>query len=94
MRSVALAALIMAATPVDAAACHHFSVWRFPFPQRCRVATPGRPSTPQPASFHRPAPEAGPGPSAGLPALDWQSCPEADELTRARLILMEHAHAD
>jgi hypothetical protein len=36
---IALAAALLAAAPVEAAAhCHHYSVWRFPFPQWCGVS--------------------------------------------------------
>ena len=38
LRGIALAIALMASTPVDAAACHHFSHWYYPFPQRCGVA--------------------------------------------------------
>lgn len=30
--------LVLLASPVQAEACHRFSVWKYPFPQRCRVA--------------------------------------------------------
>ena len=36
MRWLALAALILLATPAHSdAGCHHYSIWHFPFPQRC-----------------------------------------------------------
>ena len=28
-------AIALVATPVEASACHHYSRWYFPFPQRC-----------------------------------------------------------
>ena len=35
MRRLALAALVLLATPAHSdAACHHYSIWHFPFPQR------------------------------------------------------------
>ena len=35
---IALAAALLAAMTTDAAACHRFSVWRYPWHQSCRVA--------------------------------------------------------
>ena len=86
MRSIALAAAIMMATPTDAAACHRFTVWKFPWPQRCAS---GRPSAARPVSLRLPPAKAGPEPSVGLgdPTL-------TDEEVRARLMLraaMENA---
>lgn len=38
MRWIALAAALLAAAPTEAvAACHHYSVWHYPRPQRCGV---------------------------------------------------------
>jgi hypothetical protein len=36
MLRIALA-IALVATPVEASACHHYSRWYFPFPQRCGV---------------------------------------------------------
>lgn len=96
MRSIAIAAVILAATPVDAAACHRFARWYYPWPQGCHVEASGRPSAVRPVSFHLPRPDGGPEPSVGLgqaefalPLLTRNDCEggEADELTRARLML-------
>ena len=35
LKGIALAAALLAAMTTDAAACHRFSVWRYPWPQRC-----------------------------------------------------------
>jgi len=85
MRSIALAALIVAATPVDAAACHHYSRWFFPWPQRCSQVTLSRLRALP--NQERPANKA--GPDIPLPFLTRNDCEggEADELTRARLLL-------
>jgi len=92
MRSIALAAVILAATPVEAAACHRYAIWHFPWRQRCiepaRYSRPGGPSAVRP-SFHLPRPDGRPEPSVGLgdPTL-------TDEEVRARLMLraaMENA---
>jgi hypothetical protein len=110
MKSIALAAVILAATPVEAAA-HCYSVWKYPFRQRCNepvrysrpVARPGRPAAPQPVSLRLPPAESRPEPSVGpdgaipLPALDFTAGHEPDDETRARLLLraaLGDAHAD
>lgn len=38
IRSLMLAAAFMASQPVDAAACHRYSRWYYPWPQRCGAA--------------------------------------------------------
>jgi hypothetical protein len=41
-KATALAVVTLAVSDVPAtAACHHFSVWRFPWPQRCETETKG-----------------------------------------------------
>ena len=37
MLRIALAVALLASMPTDAAACHHFSRWYYPIPQRCGV---------------------------------------------------------
>jgi hypothetical protein len=42
VKATALAAVNIAASNVSsAAACHHFSIWHFPWPQRCPTETIG-----------------------------------------------------
>jgi len=92
MRRIALALALLAATPVEA---HCYSVWRYPWPQRCGVKR-------SPLHFRSEAPFAsranmgqdGPmranaGPEIALPGLARADLdePEADEETRARLLL-------
>ena len=38
MLRIALAIALLASMPTDAAACHHFSRWYYPVPQRCGAA--------------------------------------------------------
>ena len=38
MLRIALAVALLASMPTDAAACHHFSRWYYPVPQRCGAA--------------------------------------------------------
>ena len=41
LKGIALAAVILAASePTSAAACHRYSVWRYPWRQSCTVAGP------------------------------------------------------
>jgi hypothetical protein len=89
MRRLAFLVLaVLAASPADAK-CHLFSVWRYPWPQRCGAARhltrPVRHEAPfasetKPPSF-RPAI---PLPSLARADLDGGA---ADEPTRARLLL-------
>ena len=37
LRGLLLGAVFLASAPTDAAACHRFSVWKYPWPQRCEV---------------------------------------------------------
>jgi len=61
VKATALAAVIIALLDVSsAAACHHFSIWRFPWPQRCPAKQIGQfihnasPPTPSPAPPPKP----------------------------------------
>jgi hypothetical protein len=61
VRATALAASIIALSDVSsAAACHHFSIWGFPWPQRCPTNQMGHfihedsPPTPSPAPPPKP----------------------------------------
>jgi len=99
MRWTALALALLAATPVEA---HCYSVWRYPWPQHCGVKRSPFASETKPLRFRSEAPFAsranvgqdGPmranvGPEIALPGLaraDLEE-PEADEATRARLLL-------
>jgi hypothetical protein len=43
MRTLLLTTALMLATPVDAAACHRYARWYYPYPQRCYTATASAP---------------------------------------------------
>ena len=85
-----LAALVLAATPVDA---HCFSRWYYPWPQRCGAArqmvrlqisaNSRKPATPEIRE------DFGKDPAIALPSLARADCDggEADEATRARVLL-------
>ena len=117
MRPVLLALVLFASTPVDAAACHRYSVWRYPRAQSCPTVAghraremargPQAPSrrvaliTPtvggQTVSAIIFSPAA-PTRDIALPSLARTDCVggEADEATRARLLLraaLENANA-
>jgi hypothetical protein len=88
MRRLAYVALILASTPVDAAACHRYSRWYYPWPQRCHVASRLVPEKlPKFGSGReKPAIEL-PTDGMPIPALSWKVEGEPDELARARLML-------
>ena len=93
VRGLLLALAVLASAPVPAAAgCHRYSVWHYPWPQRCGVR--------HQAAFvalahHRPSRPVTPvklpnfGIDIPLPALAKADClgGEADENSRARLML-------
>jgi len=84
MRRLTLAIALLAATPVEA---HCYSVWRYPWPQRCHATKPlhGRneaPSLPKRSPFAA-EPEM---PLPGLARADLDGG-AADEATRGRLLL-------
>jgi hypothetical protein len=61
VRAIALAVGVMALSDVSSAApCRHFSIWNFPWPQRCPTGQTGQfiqeatPTTPSPASPPKP----------------------------------------
>jgi hypothetical protein len=99
VRGLLLALALMAASPVDAAARHCYSTWKYPWAQRCGVvvksvrfsglvASARRQPNPNNQPFrqpHRPASE----PAIALPGLARADCDggEADEASRARLLL-------
>jgi hypothetical protein len=84
MRRLALAALVLLATPAHPdAACHHYSVWHFPFPQRCNLVaekprhvvgmvTP-KPAPPLPLLALVQEPDI---PLPPLALVDWGGCPD------------------
>jgi len=77
-RSIIVAALLLA-QPTPAAACHHFTIWRYPWPQRC--------SPPARLVRHALPPEA-PTPPIVLPNLtpiEWSG--DADEGMRREVLL-------
>jgi len=87
-RGAAMAAILSAAIalPVHAATCHHYSVWRYPWPQHCGVARPMRPIS----SHHfMGAPKMVGEPEIPLPGLARADLDGgvADEATRGRLLL-------
>lgn len=106
---LALALLFASAAVPAAAACHHYAVWHYNFPQRCgvgRVALhktivdpPRNDFAATRNDFSLRSPGRGPsGPAVPLPLLARNDCMggEADELTRGRLMLraaLEAAHA-
>jgi hypothetical protein len=103
VRGLALAAALLASMPVEAAACHHYSRWYYPWPQRCAVVSRfipeklpkfGRaPRSPLRVGHEAPFVSLGRGPSGPaaipLPSLARADLDggEADEPARARLLL-------
>ena len=91
---IALAAALLAAAPVEAAA-HCYSVWRYPWPQRCgfspTIAKQERRRAAPPISSHHfvDRPKMMGEPSIHLPSLARADLDggAADEPTRARLLL-------
>jgi hypothetical protein len=88
-RGLLLALAVLASTPTEAASCHRYSVWRYPWPQRCGVARQAVwPILTHPGPTW-PAPSRVNGPEIALPSLAQADLDggEADEPTRARLML-------
>jgi hypothetical protein len=96
LRGLLLAAALLAAMTTDAAACHRYSTWHYPWPQSCGVLRPMRPMRPI-ASHHVGLanimmgrnPLQAPKPALPLPSLARADLDggEADEAARARLLL-------
>jgi hypothetical protein len=95
-RGLLLAAAFLAAMTTDAAACHRFSVWRFPFPQQCgfsptiaKQAARRAPRLQILANSRKPAPMPQDRPALPLPSLARADLAggQADEPTRARVLL-------
>ena len=89
VRGLLLAAAFMASQPVDAAACHRYSRWYYPWAQSCGV-----PRTPLRVRHEPPFVPLGRGPSGPdldipLPSLTSADLVggEADEATRAHALL-------
>jgi hypothetical protein len=80
LRGIMLAAAFMASQPVDAAACHRYARWYYPWPQRCGAIREMRPQT-----IRRISPIL----EIPLPSLTSGDLvePEADEPTRTRVLL-------
>jgi len=83
MKAIALAAVLAAATPVEAAACHHYSYWAYRAPQRCALTR-----SPLRVGHEAPfvAPPARDIPLPRLTDADFGGG-EADDLARSRLLL-------
>lgn len=88
VRGLLLAGAILASAPVPAAsACHRYSIWRYPQPQRCGAHFG------QKRENVRIAPVRGPsGPDLPLPALDRPADAEADGDVGLRLHLLGAAY--
>jgi hypothetical protein len=55
VRATAWAVVTLAVSDVSSAtACHHFSIWHFPWPQRCPTETEANPPTPSPTPPPKP----------------------------------------
>jgi len=85
VRGLALAAALLASMPVEAAACHHYSRWYYPWPQRCGV-TAARHVTSRPVTSVTAAQDVPEIPLPSLARADLDGG-EADEPARARLLL-------
>lgn len=87
VRGLSLALAVLTSAPAEAAACHRYSRWYYPWPQTCRVKAPlayARASRPLVKAVVEP-----PDRDIPLPALARDDClgGEADETTRGRLML-------
>jgi hypothetical protein len=95
MKQIAMAAVLLAAQPADAAACHRFSHWAYPYAQRCGVARQVVRVHQSSSEFIRPperdAPDELPnfGIDMPLPSLARADCEggEADDEAKGRLLL-------
>jgi hypothetical protein len=96
VRGLLLALALLTALPVDAAHGRCYSIWHYPWAQRCGVtfarhvtSRPSRPVTLQSAPLRWSDSGAGGADDIPLPLLTRSDCMggEADELTRARLLL-------
>ena len=101
MTRLTLAAIVLLLATDSAWACHQFSIWKFPQPQRCQVTALGPKSgfrsrarinvsliVPQPSAA-LPARPVSPTPEIPLPSLsgiDWGHALDDDE-ARGRLML-------
>jgi hypothetical protein len=84
MRALMLALALQAASPVEAAACHRFSHWRYPWAQSCGMA---RHLTFIPTErAHEELPPVPDIPLPGLARADLDGG-EADEASRRSLLL-------
>lgn len=70
MRLAIILALALASSP--AVACHKYSIWHYPFPQRCPVITVARPLSKKPETFREQV-------KIPLPVIEFLPCPDADE---------------
>lgn len=72
------AALLIALWPLPAHACHLYSVWHYPFRQRCPA-----PPAPHPRPHRPPSPASIPLPA--LAGIDWGQPPDDETLGRLML---------
>jgi hypothetical protein len=96
VRALLLALVLLAPASVPAAAaCHHYSIWKNPWPQRCGVARQGQIRTISDKLGQAQVRANSRKPDIALPHLTRNDCVggEADELTRARLELLGYAYA-
>jgi hypothetical protein len=80
LEALTYTALLTLATVAPASACRHYSIWGFPWAQRCSCSTPARAAPVPPTSPVRDA-------DIPLPDLTPVDGGEADEGTRGRLLL-------
>ena len=91
IRGLLLALALFASAPTEAASCHRYSRWYYPWPQRCRFVALARPQIRASSrKLELVSPGRGPsGPDIPLPFLTSADLVggEADEATRAHALL-------
>jgi hypothetical protein len=83
--AIAVIAITLALEPAAAAKCHHFSIWKYPWRQNCRMTALAPPSIRSRARLEIILPAAREIPMPSLTNIDWGQAPD-DEL-RGRLLL-------
>jgi hypothetical protein len=85
MKAVVIAAgLLLIASP--ASACHRFSRWSYPWPQRCSAAPAQRPPLVRVAAREIEPPKPAPGPAEPIPSLPAPSNEDLAAEERAQAI--------